>query len=91
MEEDYDWQDLKRQLENIVYFTINYKDMAGIHRQDTLSRICRERRLCEFWLKMIMLLETPYGVIYRNTDYARKNYFAAKNTLDAYGLFIERT
>ena len=34
-EEDYDWQDLKRQLEdhNKLYYTINYKDIAGIQRQ----------------------------------------------------------
>jgi hypothetical protein len=53
-EEDYDWQDLKQQLENhSLYFTINYKDMAGIHRQDTLSRDKAEElvRLCEFWAK----------------------------------------
>lgn len=51
-EEDYDWQDLKQQLENIsMFYTINYKDINGIHRHDTLSRDKAEElvRLCEFW------------------------------------------
>lgn len=94
-EEDYDWQDLKQQLKNIsMFYTINYKDINGIHRHDTLSRDKAEElvRLCEFWAKKYdyVVGNPPYGVIYRNTDYAKKNYFAAKNTLDAYGLFIER-
>jgi hypothetical protein len=53
-EEDYDWQDLKQQLKNIsMFYTINYKDINGIHRHDTLSRDKAEElvRLCEFWAK----------------------------------------
>ncbi len=71
-EEDYDWQDLKQQLEdhNKLYYTINYKDIAGIQRQDILSWDKAEElvRLCEFWSKKYdyVVGNPPYFILKRD-------------------------
>lgn len=98
-EEDYDWQDLKQQLKNIsMFYTINYKDINGIHRHDTLSRDKAEElvRLCEFWAKKYdyVVGNPPYGS--KLSDDSLKKYYmntysdVHMRTIDVYNYFISR-
>lgn len=99
-EEDYDWQDLKQQLEdhNRLYYTINYKDIAGIHRQDTLSWDKAEQlvRLCEFWSRNYNYIigNPPYIRVHHmnenDKNYMRNKYFSPRGDFDIYICFYER-
>ena len=103
-EEDYDWQDLKQQLKNIsMFYTINYKDINGIHRHDTLSRDKAEKlvRLCEFWAKKYdyVVGNPPYIEVKKIKDdfkpYLRNRYMfngeeLIKGRYDIYWAFFKR-
>ena len=117
-EEDYDWQDLKEQLElefeTVEYSQVNllgeeektlitekketygltYKDIIGNKKTEKISKEMAEEivYLCKFWSKKYSYVvgNPPYGVLYNEPEYAKKNYYTARNTLDTYGLFIER-
>jgi len=100
-EEDYDWHDLKHQLEDHsrLYYTINYKDVVGIQRQDTLSWDKAEElvRLCEFWSKKYdyVVGNPPYVNSYNLTPqqreiYNNQNYSFLHMKFDLYVLFYER-
>ncbi|AST58020.1 restriction endonuclease family protein [Thermoanaerobacterium thermosaccharolyticum] len=97
-EEDYDWQDLKQQLKNIsMFYTINYKDINGIHRHDTLSRDKAEElvRLCEFWAKKYdyVVGNPPYGSTLNNEikEKLKQNYPIIEGKNDIYALFLYRS
>ena len=101
-EEDYGWQDLKQQLEdhNRLYYTINYKDIAGIHRNEPLNRHKAEEivRLCEFWTKKYdyVVGNPPYllcqeeNICVEKVNYYKSNYRVAQYKTDLYHLFFER-
>lgn len=98
-EEDYDWQDLKQQLKNIsMFYTINYKDINGIHRHDTLSRDKAEElvRLCEFWTKKYdyVVGNPPYipitQISEKNKFYYKNKYRSSEGRTNTFVLFLER-
>lgn len=105
-EEDYDWQDLKRQLEdhNKLYYTINYKDIAGIQRQGILSWDKAEElvRLCEFWSKKYdyVVGNPPYITVGgkftellegKYEEYLLNKYTYSIYKMNTYILFYERS
>jgi len=100
-EEDYDWQGLKQQLKNMeIYYTINYRDINGIHRKDNLSWDKAEElvRICEFWAKKYdyVVGNPPYllcqegNISVEKVNYYRNNYKVAQYKTDLYHLFFER-
>lgn len=96
-EEDYDWRDLRRQLEDIsMLYTIKYRDINGVeHVEEIGGEKAREIvNLCEFWDKKYdyVVGNPPYFIV---TDDIKKkyylnNYISAKFKIDVYTLFIER-
>ncbi|WP_129723503.1 Eco57I restriction-modification methylase domain-containing protein [Xylanivirga thermophila] len=107
-EDDYDWKDLKQQLKdcNRLYYTINYKDIAGIYRQDDLSWNKADElvRLCEFWARkydyivgnppyITVLLGRGQGkVIAENIEnYYKEIYFnSVQYKINLFAIFLER-
>ncbi|MGI6647484.1 MAG: Eco57I restriction-modification methylase domain-containing protein [Bacillota bacterium] len=98
-EEDYEWQDLKKQLQDIsMMYTVKYRDLHGIERVEDVGRQKAEEivKLCEFWNKKYdyVVGNPPYGSKINST--ALKDYYMNKyndvhmRTIDVYNYFISR-
>lgn len=96
-EEDYEWQDLKKQLQDIsMMYTVKYRDLHGIERVEDVGRQKAEEmvRLCEFWNKKYdyVVGNPPYvrQEKIKNKQYLEKKYQVYHSMADLLTYFIER-